>query len=238
MRSIITQAGANRSRRICWAIEVRLGLGDRGRCRGFEKRRLGVAGGTGRDFHVDAMSDADAAVDPPFLRDRLEKILPVSDGLGVSQKEKAPVAQGEVKQGDDLPLHLLVQVDQEVAADDQVQPGEGRIGGDVLRGENDPFAEALDDLIAAVPAGKEPLEPLGRDVLADLFRRIAAGAGLCQRGEIGVGGEDLKVRLPAALLRLLGQQHGQAVDLLSRGTAGNPDPDFRSRRGVSPGAAR
>ncbi len=129
--------------------------GERGRCRWFEQRRLG--GGTGRDFDIDAMADADAAVDPPFLRDRLEEVLPVSDGLGVSQKEKAPVAQGEVKQGDDLLLHLLVQVNQEIAADDQVQPGEGRIGGDVLRGENDPLADALDDLITAVPAGKEPL---------------------------------------------------------------------------------
>ena len=137
-----------------------------------------------------------------------------------------------MKQRDDLLLHLLVQVDQEVAATDQVQPGEGRVGREVLGGENDLLADLLDDLVAAVFARKEPLQPLGRDVLADLFLRIAAAAGGRQRGDIGVGGEDLDAHLLAGLLHLLGQQHGQAVGLLARRAARDPDPDLRSRPGV------
>ena len=72
------------------------------------------------DFDAAATADADAAIDPPFLRDRLEKVFPVPDGFGCPETE-TPFAQREVKQGCDLLLHGLFEIDQQVAAADQVQ---------------------------------------------------------------------------------------------------------------------
>ena len=147
-------------------------------------------------------------------------------------RNRSSFAQREVKQDDDLLLHGLLEIHQQVSAADQVQPREGRVGREVLRGENNLFADLLEDLVTAVLALEKPLQPFGRNGLADFLLRIASAAGGRQGGKIVIGGEDLDAQLPAGLLHLFGQHHGQAVGLLARRAARDPDPDRRSRPGV------
>ncbi|HVO66312.1 MAG TPA: hypothetical protein VMT12_07515 [Syntrophales bacterium] len=74
-----------------------------------------------------------------------------------------------MKQGDNFFLYLLIQVDQEIPATDQIQPGEGRVGGDVLRSEDDLLTYILDDLVMTVPTLEEPFQPFLWDVSTQIF---------------------------------------------------------------------
>jgi hypothetical protein len=69
---------------------------------------------------------ADPAEDPPGLVDRLEQPLRVGDALDIAEEQEAVLLQREVEEADKLPLQLRLQVDQHVAADNEVGAREGR----------------------------------------------------------------------------------------------------------------
>ena len=96
-----------------------------------------------RQFQGHPPAHADPTVDPPFFKNRLEQLLMTAHGFGVAQEQKPAVAQGEMKQGDDLALDIAAQIDQKIAATDQIKPGKRRITGEVLRCENHPFSYRL-----------------------------------------------------------------------------------------------
>ena len=54
--------------------------------------------------------------------------------------------QGEMENADDALLNFGFEIDQHVAATDQVDPGERRVAKDVLDAEDDRFAQFLADL--------------------------------------------------------------------------------------------
>ena len=229
---MITQAGAKRSRMNCWAAAAkpwRAGDGGPGTVGPGRQDRTDRPEG---DFDTRRPADADAAVDPPFFGNRLEQVDAVPDGFSRAQEEAPAFAQGEVEQGDDLPLDFRIQVNQEIAAGDEILPGKRRIGRQVVRGEDDPGPDVLHDLAATVTADKESLHPLGGDMAGDRLFRIGAGPGGREGVRIVVRGEDLKADLLAGGLDPLGQQDRQAVGFLARRAAWNPDPDFRPRRGL------
>ena len=74
-------------------------------------------------------------------------------------------------------LHLLIQVDQKIAATDQVSARERRIGDHILAREHAHFANRLADAIAAVFFDKESMQSFRRDVLRQTLR-IKTGARL------------------------------------------------------------
>jgi hypothetical protein len=59
-------------------------------------------------------------VDAVLLVDRLEQVLAAVDGLGGAEEEPPARAQGEVGDLDDAPLGVAAEIDQEVAAAEDV----------------------------------------------------------------------------------------------------------------------
>ena len=72
-------------------------------------------------------------------------------------------------------MRLGVQIDQEIAAGQEIQLRKGRIGQDVMRGKHDQIPNLLLDPVIAVFLGKEPLQALRGEVTGDADR-IEAGA--------------------------------------------------------------
>ncbi len=125
---------------------------------------------------------------------------------------------------EDLGLRLGVQVHQRVAAGQQVDPGDGGVGHEVVPAEDDGTAELLvEDKPVPTP---DWLEVSSSEVLGN---PLHLGRGVRRRPRLGqgllvdVGGVDLHVvdeRLPP---QPLGEQHRHGVGLLPRGAPGTPD---------------
>ena len=62
-----------------------------------------------------------------------------TDRLGASEQQDSALAQGEMEDVDHLRLRFLPKIDQQIAAGHEIQPGERRVGEQVLHGENDHF---------------------------------------------------------------------------------------------------
>ena len=67
-------------------------------------------------------------IDPLRLGDRLEAVVETADRLGAAEKQDAALAQREMEQQKDLLLRFRAQIDQQVAAGDQVEARERRVG--------------------------------------------------------------------------------------------------------------
>src|SRR5438132_1619679 len=94
-----------------------------------------------------------------------------------SQKQKAFRLECVMKCVEHPLLHLLIEVDQEIAATDQISARERRIGNHILAREHTHFANRLADAIAAVFFDKESMQSFRRDVLHQTLR-IKTGARL------------------------------------------------------------
>ena len=92
-----------------------------------------------------------------------------ADRLRGAQHEKPVRVQGVMERRDDLLLERRAEVDQHVAATDQVDAGEGRIGHQVLLGEDAQIANRLVDPICCLFAGEEAAESFRRHVRLDVF---------------------------------------------------------------------
>jgi len=127
-----------------------------------------------------------------------------------------------MKQFENTLLGFGLQVNEQVAATDEIHTRKRRVGDQVLRGEQDPLAEVLTDLKATVVRMKKAFEPS----LADgqcRPRRIDAGPGACQCGAVYVGGEDHELSPYSPLLDLLSEQDGHRVGFFAGRAAGHPD---------------
>ncbi len=172
--------------------------------------------GRARPFREDAM----VAVH------RHEEISETRDRLGVSEHENALRTQGVMEDRHDPLLQEGLQIDQQVAAADEIQVREGRIGRDVLAREDADVANALGDLPAPVGLDEETAPSLGLDVDHGVFQ-VDAGARLVDRGVGDVRREDLDGRAVLRFLRRLEESDRERVHLLAGGTSGDPDPDRR-----------
>ena len=101
---------------------------------------------------------------------RLEQVPEAADRLRAAQPEKAGRLQGVVQARHDLLLQHRLQVDQEVAATDQVDAREGRVGQYVVPREDAGVTDRLLDAVAAVDLDEEPPQAFGRHVLGDVLR--------------------------------------------------------------------
>ncbi len=138
--------------------------------------------------------------------------------FGGAQDECALRLQRVMKQLDDLLLNFALQVDQEIAAGNQVQPGEGRVGQKVVGREDHKLAQLLPDPVAAMFLLEEPLQPLRTYVRRD-FSRVEALARLFQRPAVKVSSEHLDAGRGFLSFRLFHQQHRQAVRFFPGGAA-------------------
>ena len=71
------------------------------------------------------------------MGERDEEAVVPAGGFGAPEKEVASFFQGIVKEGDAFLLGVGLEVDEEVPADHEVETGEGRVGKDILLGEDD-----------------------------------------------------------------------------------------------------
>ena len=124
--------------------------------------------------------------------------------------------------GDQPVLQRRLQVDHQVAARQQVQPGEGRVLDDALHREDHALAHLLADAVAGVLPHEEALEALWRHVQRDVVR-VQADAGEGDGVVVEVGAVELHRVLAVGLVHPLAQQHGDRVGLLPRGAARHPD---------------
>ena len=80
-----------------------------------------------------------------------KQVAKLADALGGAEKQHAAGFQRVVEQRNELLLQFHAHVDQQVAAADQVQPGERRVLDHVLLGEDQHVADALVDAVALPP---------------------------------------------------------------------------------------
>ena len=159
----------------------------------------------------------------------LEQVAETADVLRRAQEQEPLGVERVVQQRHDALLEGGVHVDQHVAAADQVEAAERRVGGQVVPGEDAQLADRLADLVVAVRADEEPPQPLGGDVDLDVVE-VDAGAGLLQGRLVQVGGQDLDGGMLVRRFEVLQQADGQRVDLLAGGSSRRPRCGWVSRR--------
>src|SRR5712671_3215342 len=144
------------------------------------------------------------------------------DVLGKPEKEKAARPHRIVEQRDDLRLGLRLQIDQQIAARDQVDARERWIANDAVVREDAHVAHLPRHAKAPCLGYKEAPEPFGRDILGQ-YRQIARRPREAQRGFIDVGGENLQPPNDPQLVHLLTQKDRNRVGLLAARATGHPD---------------
>ena len=159
-----------------------------------------------------------------------KQIAKLAHGLRGAQEEKTARVQRIVEQGHELLLQVAAHIDEQIAAADEVDFGEGGIFDDVVLGKDQHVAEAFVDAVgAAVGFGrKEPRQPFRRDVRGDAGR-IEAGAGCGDCAAVDVGGEDLHPVILLEQLQALLQEDGDGIGLLAGGASRRPDADHGAR---------
>ncbi len=177
-----------------------VGLGRVGRCQVWHRRHYqrNWRGRTGKPRRRLG------AVQAVLLIDRHEKLGQRIGRFGAAQEQVAARLQGEMEHFKQLRVGVAVQVDQQVAAADQVEPRERRIAQHVLAGEQDGVAQCFTDAVAAVLARKV----LGQPGLA----HVVGNAGGVQAGTrhrdgalVDVGAEQLELVAEVGAVGMFGQ---------------------------------
>jgi hypothetical protein len=193
----------------------------RGRWRG---PRQGTAP---RQGQLEVARQADVAplpIDLGVLVDRVELVDQAARTLTESQKQDRARLQREVEQRQHGLLRVRLEVDQEIAARDQVHLGEGRVADQIVRGEHDALAQGLRDLVPVRLGGEEPSQPSIADA-GHLHLVVHPRAGQLERGLVNVGRQDLDLEGAAARRQALVEEHGDRIRFLAGRAAGHPDPD-------------
>ena len=167
-----------------------------------------------RELRQPPLDQRPAAEEAMLLVDRAEQPRMARHVLRGAEKQKAAVVQGIVEQGNQPVLQLRREVDQKIAAGDQVELGERRIAQQVVRGEQADLAQLAGDAVGAVLAHEIALQPGRRDVPGD-DRGEAAGAGDLQRLLVDVAGEDLQLGRALHLGHVVAQQDGDRIGFLA-----------------------
>ena len=135
-----------------------------------------------------------------------------------------------MKERDELLLHLRDQVDQQVAAAQDVQLGKGRIHDEILGCEDHHLPDLLAHAVAMILLDEEPGQPLRQHVGGDVEREEAL-ARFVNGVPVQVGGEDLQsqVALGLHIIQGLLERHGQGVGFLPARAPGHPRPQRMAR---------
>ena len=181
-----------------------------------------------RHLRQAPLADDERLVDAMPLVDGAKQVLAAVDRLGDAEEEAAARPQREVDDLERVPLRLAIEVDEEVAAADQVEAREGRVLQQVVRREDDHLADLGADAVAPRVADEEALEAVLGNVGGDR-RRVDALAGGADRVVVEVGGEHLQHRRRIEAAHVLGEEHGDRVRLLAAGAGGDPDAHLVAR---------
>ena len=143
--------------------------------------------------------------------------------FGRPEEEVAVAPQREGDHGQKLLLQFLAEIDQHVAADDQVGADIGRIVERIVVGEDDLALQGGRD----VDAGPVHRHELGREELLGDGRQGRGGehplAGRLQRAVVHIGGDDLEVALDLGVLAIALEEEREGIGLFAGRTAERPD---------------
>src|SRR5215831_12524702 len=113
------------------------------------------------------------------------------------------------------------QIDEQIAATNNIHPGEGRILKNILPGKDAEIADGLADLIALLHFVKKAAQPGRRDVGHDTFL-VDSRSGLLDRGLAQVCAENLQCDVYSYLRQILHQRNSVRVSFFTGGAAGYP----------------
>ena len=125
-----------------------------------------------------------------------------------------------MEQPHQLLLEFRPQVNQHIAAGDEVQPRERRVLDEAVHREEAHLAQLFLHLVRVVLLDEEALQALGGHVLGDAHRVDAAAGGL-QRLRVNVGGKHLDVRHHGERVHVLTQEDGERVGFFPGRAAGD-----------------
>src|SRR2546426_4347265 len=131
-----------------------------------------------------------------------------------------------MKRREDPSLQQRLQENEQIAAGDDVEPGVGRVLGDVVPGKDNPLPDRFCDPIAVFGLGEEAPEALLREPGGDVRRVHAlAGLGNCLLAE--VGGKHLDRSFSRLLPQVFEQGEREGIGFYYGRTSGHPHPDGR-----------
>jgi hypothetical protein len=163
-------------------------------------------------------------VNLPLRIDRCKVVLEGPDRLRGTEEQDAPFVQGVMEELKDPPLYLRVEVDEHVAADDEIHLRERRILEQVLDGKDDLLPQFPPNPGGAPFLEEELLQPvpgdIGRDPLA-----VSPLPGRFDGMTVEVGGVDLHGGPEVQPLHGLRKDHGNGIRLFAAGAARHPDPE-------------
>ncbi len=177
-------------------------------------------------LHLPAQEDA------VHLVHRLEQVGTGGQPLRGPQEEDPPGPEGEMEQGHQLALQVRLEVDEDVAAGDEVQRGERRIPHEVLHGEYAHVPQFLGDAEEGPLGHEEPGQAI-RGYAPQGIGGVPAGLGVHERAGVDVGGEDPHRARGAEGVQLFAHQHRDGIGLLPRAAPRHPDAE-----GLGVGLAR
>ena len=234
---IAASVGGHRCRSVIIQQRVGTQVGDsadaHGLCFFAPRRREGVRpvqGGcpVGAGLPDGSSADVHGTIKLPLTVDVRKQLGMVGDALGGRQEQHAIGFKRVVKTRNQAVLQLGLHIDHQIAATEQIEPGERRVLDHVLHREHHHVAQFLFDLIAGPSLDKETGQAFGRDVLGDV-RRIDARPRRDNRVLIQIGGIDLNIQFllvfgPECGLQL-GEQDGDRVGFLAGRATGYPDAE-------------
>ncbi len=144
--------------------------------------------------------------------------------LGPAEDRVTRRIEREVEPLDDPRLCLRVEVHQRVAAEEQVDPRNGRVLQQIVAAENHRPAQVAVHHEGAVDRIEILADHLFRHI-TDLTWRVGCGAGLRQRLLVRVGGVDLHAVSQRGRPDGFGEQHRQGIRFLPGGATGAPHTD-------------
>ena len=155
---------------------------------------------------------------------RLKQVHIFPSRLAFAKEQDPPGFQRLMKDGEQPPPHHRLEVDHHIAAADEVQLAERRIGEHIMRSENDHPPQFLGNLILVTHLQEVPGQPVRGDVVNNVLR-IDPAPCLFESAAVHIGGKDLDVPFYLQFLHHLLEQNGDGIGLFSGRAAGRPNPD-------------
>ena len=199
---------------------------------GLARRRLGRSGkrthpcsfaGAGRQADVAEPAAANASIEALGFGDDGEPAVGGADCLRIAEKQQAAFAQGKMEDRGDFRLRFGAQVDQKVAARNEVETRERRVRQHVLHREHDAGAQIGRHPVGMIFPGEKCGQSTWRNVGLDRLG-IEAFTSDRHRVRVDVAGEDLQFDVAFRGVDLLAKQHGEGIGLFAGTATGDPDP--------------
>ena len=144
--------------------------------------------------------------------------------LRTAQHQESARIEGIVHDRQHLGLQRRAQVDQHVAAADQIHPREGGVLDQVVRGKDAGVADHFADLVTGINFDEVFVQKFRRHA-GHFMRVVNALAGLLDRLFANVGAKDLDAVAAGLVFQVVHQGDGDGIGFLARGAARHPDPD-------------